>query len=47
MIYVEDGMDAESQAKQLYLLLKIKSVIDGEKDASVLIYSDAIKMEIY
>ena len=47
MIYVEDGMDAERQAKQLYLLLKIKSVIDGEKDASVLIYSDAIKMEIY
>lgn len=47
MIYVEDGMDAESQAEQLYLLLKIKSVIDREKDASVLIYSDAIKMEIY
>ena len=47
MIYVDDGMDVENQAEQIYLLLKIRSVIKPEKGSSRLLGSDSFILEIY
>ena len=45
MIYVEDEMDSLNQAEQLFLLLQLRSIVDGKND-TVLILSDAIKLVI-
>ena len=47
MVYVDAGLEIDSQAEQLYLLLKLRSIIDPEKGVSIILGDDSFTIEIY